>query len=274
MTGSTNEVKQVSPTTTTKPKQGNTGTIIFIVIVFIIAITALILSIIPFFNKSESSSSECPKEGCDIVASNLSSTNISATNITNKVTFKQGFVSDASISFPSAEYDNLEASEIVGTNISYTNATFTNVKFTKTISEPGIYYGNNTTTTANVRNINITNNNLFYSVELGSTSANNINLLLNGASFVSGQSIMLNCWSRPPTNTNTSVNFSNTINLSNTGGFKTGSTSFNYPILDTTNGLAESNKVLLQRNFTNVVSKNYILYFFNNTFHLALIGQS
>lgn len=262
-----------NPSTTEK---SNTGTIIFIVIVAIIAIAALILSIIPFFQKtSTEGEGECPKKGCDIEAKNFSATNISVTNVKNKLLFEQGFTSNGTVSFPSAEYGDLEATEISGTNINYTNATFanltsTNSKFLKTINQSGIYYDNNSSTSVGFRNITLTNSNIFYSIELGSVSNTNINLLLDGTKFSSGQSMILNCWSRPnETFTQTSINLSNVKPqvISN-------NTTTSYNILDTVSGNFISNTQLLSRNATDTRSRNYYIHYFSNTFYLVRMGIS
>ena len=250
------------------PEKSNTGTIIFIVIVAIIAIAALILSIIPFFQKSSTEGdAECPKKGCDIEATNFSATNISVTNVKNKLLFEQGFTSNGAVSFPSAEYEDLEATEISGTNINYTNATFTNItstnaRFLKTINQSGIFYNNNSSTSVGLRNITLTNTNTFYSIELGSVSNTDINLLLDGTKFSSGQSLIINCWSRP---NNT---FSQTlINLSNVNT--------TYNLLDTVvSGTYVSNTQLLIRNPSEVRSRNYYIHYFSNTFHLVRMGSS
>lgn len=262
-----------SPNKSSTPEKSNTGTIIFIFIVAIIALAALILSIIPFFQKSSTEGEgECPKKGCDIEAKNFSATNISVTNVKNKLLFEQGFTSNGTVSFPSAEYDDLEATEISGTKINYTNATFsnisntnitaTNARFLKTINQSGIYYNNNSSTSVGLRNITLTNTNTFYSIELGSVSNTNINLLLDGTKFSTGQSIILNCWSRPNTAFPQTV-----INLSNVNT--------TYKLLDTVvSGTYVSNTQLLIRNTTKVRSRNYYIHYFANTFHLIRIGSS
>lgn len=261
-----------NPSTTEK---SNTGTIIFIVIVAIIAIAALILSIIPFFQKtSTEGEGECPKKGCDIEAKNFSATNISVTNVKNKLLFEQGFTSNGTVSFPSAEYGDLEATEISGTNINYTNATFanltsTNSKFLKTINQSGIYYNNNSSTSVGLRNITLTNSNIFYSIELGSVSNTNINLLLDGTKFSSGQSMILNCWSLPSSFTGTVINLSivNPEVISN-------NITTSYTILDTISGKFVSNIQLLIRNETDTRSRNYYIHYFSNTFYLVRMGIS
>lgn len=262
-------------------QKSNTGTIIFIVIVAIIAIASLILSIIPFFQKSSTEGEgECPKKGCDIEAKNFSATNISVTNVKNKLLFEEGFTSNGTVSFPSAEYGDLEATEISGTKINYTNATFsnisntnitaTNARFLKTINQNGIYYSNNSSTTEGLRNITLTNSNTFYSVELGNVSNTDINLLLDGTKFSSGQSIIINCWSKPNTT------FSQTaINLSNVNPeVISNNTTTTYKILDTISGTNVTKTQLLVRNTSEVRSRNYYIHYFSNTFHLVRMGIS
>lgn len=264
-----------SVTNPSTPEKSNTGTIILIVIVAIIAIAALILSIIPFFQKtSTEGEGECPKKGCDIEAKNFSATNISVTNVKNKLLFEQGFTSNGTVSFPSAEYGDLEATEISGTNINYTNATFanltsTNSKFLKTINQSGIYYDNNSSTSVGFRNITLTNSNIFYSIELGSVSNTNINLLLDGTKFSSGQSMILNCWSLPSSFTGTVINLSivNPQVISN-------NITTSYTILDTISGKFVSNIQLLIRNETDTRSRNYYIHYFSNTFYLVRMGIS
>lgn len=287
----TSLVKQ--PTLAQQPQQkksSNTGMIIMIIVVALIAVTALILSIIPLIGGNEESGSngDCPKDGCNIIAGNLSSTNFTTTNlnakdITNKVNFKQGFTSDGTISFPSADYDNLEATQLSGTNITYTNASFsnlniTNAKFARGISEPGIYYSNNVTSTAGLRNITLTNTYSFYSVELTPSSDANINLIANGNAFTNGQSFILNCWSKPNTNTTSTVFNSTTfINLTRTvSSTVVNNVTTTYRILNTTDGTNNVPVNLLTRNpeETDVLSRNYYIHYFNNTFHLIKIGQS
>jgi len=272
-----------NPSTTEK---SNTGTIIFIVIVAIIAIAAVILSIIPFFQKnSTEGEGECPKKGCDIEAKNFSATNMSVTNVKNKLLFEQGFTSNGTVSFPSAEYGDLEATEISGTNINYTNATFanisnsnvlntanltsTNARFLKTINQSGIYYNNNSSTSVGLRNITLTNTNAFYSIELGSVSNTNINLLLDGTKFSSGQSMILNCWSLPSSFTG------NVINLSNVNPeVISNNITTSYTLLDTISGKFVSNIQLLIRNETDTRSRNYYIHYFSNTFYLVRMGIS
>ena len=275
-----------SPQIKTTDNKSNTGIIIFVVIVALISITALILSIIPFFqNTSGESNGQCPQKGCDIDAKNLSAVNLSVTNIKNKLTFEEGFISNGPVSFPSAEYGDLEATEISGTNINYTNATFsnisnsnlvktinlttTNARFLNTIKQNGIYFTNNTSTSVGVRDIVLTSSNTFYTLELGS-SGNNINLLLDGTNFSSGQSIILNCWSRPnATFSQTSINLSNSLPqiISN-------NTTTTYKILDTISGGFVTNTQLLERNPTEARSRNYYIHYFANTFHLMRMGSS
>lgn len=277
-------------TSDTSTKSSNTGLLIGLVIVGIIAIVALILSILPLFqgddNKDDSNgNAECPKSGCDIDAKSIKATTITAGDITATGTI---------------EYESLEATtskilNLTTTNISNTSGVFTDTLRSRRIentslisstfinateltlfsilSQPGVSVDNGGSVSP--KNITLDVKNYFYSVQLSSTSLNNIQLNLSLSALRNGQSMFINCWAAGVTTVSgsTDVNLvinrpsGSTLNVINT---TTALSAFS----DTSTTTANINIFKRGSNFINASFINYLAYFTDGTLYIILISKS
>lgn len=276
----------------TSTKSSNTGLLIGLVIVGIIAIVALILSILPLFQGDDSESNgsnECPKSGCDIDAKSIKATTITAGDITATGTI---------------EYESLEATtsnilNLTTTNISNTSGVFTDTLRSRRIdntslisstfinateltlfsilSQPGVRVDNGGSVSP--KNITLDVKNYFYSVQLFSNSSNTIQLNLSLSALRNGQSMFINCWAAGvttptatgsgPTDVNLVINrpSGSTLNVINT---TTASSAF----LDTSTTTA--NILIFRRGGTVTLHSfiNYLAYFTDGTLYIILISKS
>lgn len=276
-------------------KSSNTGLLIGLVVVGIIAIVALILSIIPLFqgddNKDDSNGNpECPKSGCDIDAKSIKATTITAGDIT-----ATGTIEYESLEATASTILNLTSTNINSINISNTSGVFTDTLRSRRIdntslisstfinateltlfsilSQPGVRVDNSGSVSP--KNITLDVKNYFYSVQLFATSTNNIQLNLSLSALRNGQSMFINCWAAgvSTVNGNTDVNLvinrpsGSTLNVVNT---TTAASAF----LDTSTTTASIKIFTRGSNFTNPSFINYLAYFTDSTLYIILISKS
>ena len=289
MTNLSGTIRSKSDDTYTQ-KSSNTGLLIGLVIVGIIAIVALILSILPLFqgddNKDDSNgNAECPKSGCDIDAKSIKATTITAGDITATGTI---------------EYESLEATtskilNLTTTNISNTSGVFTDTLRSRRIdntslisstfinateltlfsilSQPGVRVDNGGSVSP--KNITLNVNNYFYSVQIFPTSSNNIQLNLNLSDLRNGQSMFINCWAARTTSTNEAkVNLvinrpsGSTLNVVNT---TTASSAFSSGTSTTTGDI---NIFVRPGDSADNLFVNYLAYFTDGTLYIMLISKN
>ena len=272
-------------------KSSNTGLLIGLVIVGIIAIVALILSILPLFqgddNKDDSNgNAECPKSGCDIDAKSIKATTITTGDITATGTI---------------EYESLEATtskilNLTTTNISNTSGVFTDTLRSRRIdntslisstfinateltlfsilSQPGVRVDNGGSVSP--KNITLDAKNYFYSVQIFPTSSNNIQLNLNLSNLRNGQSMFINCWAAGTTSLTNEARVNLVINR------PSGST---LNVVDTTKAKSafpsdtstttENIRIFIRpSNSASPLFVNYLAYFTDGTLYIMLISNN